>query len=66
MPFTDITIELYAWEKDQELEQTIEDMLEENGLFWDKLESYIDSEELLMVSYSFTTKGEKNAGRKIE
>lgn len=58
MRFVAITIELYTREKRPELEQKIEMMLDENKVFWDRLESYIDSEKLLMVSYSFTVKGE--------
>lgn len=46
-----LNIEFYSANKDFAKEKEIEDILNENGLFWDKSESYIDSENMYEVLY---------------
>ena len=48
-----VHIELYADEKDPELEQRVEAVLDERGIFYDKTEVWIESERLYEVLYSF-------------
>ena len=52
-PITEIDIELYTDKKDPEKEKKLEDLLTENGIFFDKTETWIDSEKLYEVLYSF-------------
>lgn len=47
-----VTIELYSGEKDFEAEQRIEKILKENKLPFDKMEIYIESEELFEQVYT--------------
>lgn len=44
-------IELYSDYKNPETEQVLEDTLDNNGIFYDKFEDYIESEKLYMVVY---------------
>ena len=46
-----LNIELYESTKDFALEQTIEAVLNENGFFYDKTETYIRQENLFQISY---------------
>ena len=46
-----LRIELYTDEKDFSLEETIENLLNENELPFTHYESYIDSEKMLMQTY---------------
>lgn len=48
---TALEIELCTEEKDFELEQRIEGILESNGLTYYKVEDYIDSERMFDVKY---------------
>ncbi len=50
---TMVHIELYTDLKDPELEQRVEAMLDERGIFYDKTEVWIESEQLYEVLYSF-------------
>lgn len=47
-------LELYANKKDREVEAGIEKAFEEAEIYWEKEESYIESEKLLMTAYYFT------------
>lgn len=47
----EIDIELYSVEKDLEAEKKIADWLTENGLFYEKLEYYIESEKMIQVIF---------------
>lgn len=47
-----LVIELYTDEKEFDLEETIERILNENELPFDHVESYIDSEKMLMQTYT--------------
>ena len=50
---TMVHIELYTNLKDPELEQRVEAVLDERGIFYDKTEVWIESEQLYEVLYSF-------------
>ena len=47
-----LNIELYTKEKDFVTEKVIEDLLEANGLTYDKEEQYIESEKMYEVLYT--------------
>lgn len=46
-----LVIELYTDQKDFGIEETIEEILNENEIVYDHYESYIDSEKMLMQTY---------------
>ena len=50
---TEVHIELYADEKNPEVERQVEAVLDEHGIFYDKTEVWIESEKLYEVLYSF-------------
>ena len=52
-PITEIDIELYTDTKDPETEKKLEDLLIESGIFFEKTETWIESEKLYEVLYSF-------------
>ena len=52
-PITEIDIELYTDRKDPDIEKKLEDALTEKDIFFDKTETWIDSEKLYEVLYSF-------------
>jgi hypothetical protein len=52
-PITEIDIELYTDRKDPEIEKKLEDLLIESGIFFEKTETWIESEKLYEVLYSF-------------
>lgn len=47
----ELDIELYTDERDFELEKKIEGILDENGIFWNKTELYIKSENMFETLY---------------
>ena len=47
-----IVVELYSQEKDVTSEELIEKLFDDNEIPWDKIEEYIDSEHMYMVSYN--------------
>lgn len=47
-----LVIELYTDNKDLALEATVEGILNQHGLVYDREESYIDSERMNMVTYT--------------
>ena len=49
----EVHIELYTDAKDPDLEQRVEAVLDERGIFYDKTEVWIESESLYEVLYSF-------------
>lgn len=53
-----VRIELYADEKDPEVEAQVEQVLNRHGVFYDKSEVWIESEKLFEVMYSFEVEGE--------
>jgi hypothetical protein len=52
-PITEIDIELYTDKKDPKIEKKLEDLLVKSGIFFDKTETWIESEKLYEVLYSF-------------
>ena len=46
-----LNIELYTSEKDFQTEASVEAVLESNGLFYEKTETYIRNEHLYQISY---------------
>ncbi len=47
----DVDIELYTDHKDTAIEEAIEAMLNDNQLVWDKSEFYVQSENLIEITY---------------
>lgn len=47
--FTEVRLELYTVFKDPEAEQNVEDVLDAAGIFYNKSETWIDSEKLYEV-----------------
>ena len=53
----EVHIELYTDAKDPEVEGSVEAVLDEHGIFYDKTEVWIDTEKLYEVLYSFQMEG---------
>ena len=53
----EVRLELYTDYKDLASEQKVEDTLDAAGLFYNKTETWIDSEKLYEVLYSFDMEG---------
>ena len=51
---TGYNIELYSNKKDPASELPVEEVLNNNDIFWDKTEVYIDTEKMFQVTYSIT------------
>ena len=51
---SEVHLELYTDLKDPALENTVEAVLDEHGIFYDKSEVWIESERLYEVLYTFT------------
>lgn len=49
-----VTIELYSEEKDIELEEKIESILDSNHIEYDSYETYLDTEDMYEVAYEIT------------
>ena len=49
----EVHIELYTDLKDLAVEQQLEDVLDEHGIFYNKSETWIESEKLYEVHYTF-------------
>ena len=47
----ELDVELYTEKKDPAIEETLESILDDAGFFYDKEETYIDSEKLYEVLY---------------
>ena len=52
-----VHIELYTDEKNPQTESSVETVLDEHGIFFDKTEVWIESERLYEVLYSFSVGG---------
>lgn len=52
-PVEDIVIELYTDKKEPTTEKKLEKLLTDAGIFYEKFETYIASEKLYEVTYSF-------------
>ena len=59
-------IELYTDLKDLSLERKIEEALDEASIFFNKSETWIESESLYEVLYTFEMEGENNAKEQSE
>lgn len=46
-----LSVELYTDNKDFTLEQTVENVLNQNGLVYSREETYLDSERMYMVTF---------------
>lgn len=57
----DVRIELYTDSKDLAVEQKVEDVLDAHGIFYNKSETWIDSEKLYEVLYQFEQEGLNHA-----
>ncbi len=57
---TEVGIELYTDHKDPKLENRLEDILDDALLFYNKTESWIESEKLYEVLYSFEMEVDSN------
>ena len=44
-------VELYTTKKDPDSEKLVEDLFDSNDIFWDKSETWIESEGLYQVAY---------------
>ena len=53
LKISEVHVELYTDEKNPEIEATLEAVLDEHGIFYDKSEVWIESERLYEVLYSF-------------
>ncbi len=51
VPKVNLNIELYTKSKDIEVEESVEAVLEQNGFFYDKTESYLPTEHMYEVLY---------------
>ena len=59
-----VNIELYTDSKDLSVEQKLETVLDTHGIFYEKSETWIDSEKLYEVLYVFEMPiGEESAGQ---
>ena len=54
---SEVRLELYTDCKDLAAEQKVEDVLDAAGIFYNKTETWIDSEKLYEVLYSFDMEG---------
>ena len=59
-------IELYTDVKDLSLERKIDEALDEASIFYNKSETWIESESLYEVLYTFEMEGENNAKEQSE
>lgn len=58
---TEVHLELYTDRKEPETEALAEDALDAHGIFWNKTEVWIESEQLYEVLYSFEMEGNNHA-----
>ena len=54
---SEVRVELYTDIKDVPAEQAVEAVLDRHGIFYEKSETWIDSEKLYEVLYRFETEG---------
>lgn len=52
-----VDIELYSAYKDESVEDAVEAVLDSNELVWDKSELYIESENIIQVTYEVVIDG---------
>lgn len=56
----EVNLEVYTDYKNLEIERKVELVLDKYEIFYEKVETYIESEKLYEVFYSFEMKGEDN------
>lgn len=61
---SDVRIELYTDTKDLTVEEKLENVLDEHGIFYNKSEAWIDSEKLYEVLYQFEMEGSNHVEEK--
>ena len=49
--FKQYIVELYTAKKDEKSEQKLEDVLDENRIFYDSYESYIEDDSMFQIAY---------------
>ncbi len=49
--FKQYMVELYTAKKDSDLEQKLEDVLDNAGIFYDSYESYIENDSMFQIAY---------------
>lgn len=59
-----VQIELYTDKKDISLERKVETVLDRHGIFYEKSETWIDSEKLYEILYQFEVEGMNNGDEK--
>lgn len=52
-------IDLYTAEKNPSLEREIKELLNENGIFWYRTETYLDDQHVYEVEFEFDTYGDE-------
>lgn len=57
----EVRLELYTDRKDLAAERAVEDVLDAHSIFYNRSETWIDSEKLYEVLYSFEQEGRNNA-----
>ncbi len=60
----EVRVELYTDSKDLSAEQSVEAVLDQHGIFYEKSETWIDSEKLYEVLYQFEMEGMNHAEEK--
>ncbi len=60
----EVRVELYTDIKDLSAEQSVEAALDQHGIFYEKSETWIDSEKLYEVLYQFEMEGMNHAEEK--
>ncbi len=60
----EVRVELYTDIKDLPTEQSVEAVLDQHGIFYEKSETWIDSEKLYEVLYQFEMEGMNHAEEK--
>lgn len=53
-------LDLYSAEKNLTIEKEIKDLLNENGIVWDKTESYLSDENCWEVEFEFQVMGDED------
>lgn len=61
---SEVRLELYTDYKDLDLENRLDSLLDARGIFYGKLETWIESERLYEVLYSFELEGENDVQEK--
>lgn len=55
----DFTVDLYTPEKDTATEKKVKDLLNDNGIYWTRTESYYNDELVYEVEFTFSVLGDE-------